>query len=621
MLRADGIDVMNCKATVHCTLILAKLFNSMLWSYDLVDLVRRFLLRSTEDKTGTTEWLKQNKRSFERDNGRAPNYTDIPIEIVKRRNIWDAESTLKLFYYFYPKVKENCPELYETERQLQFHVLDMEWVGVRVDITRARELKAQAQLDAARIRADLQKLVCPLTIRSAHCVTKGCKKHGKKKKVKTVFYDGDIPEKCPVCEGPIEVRETKLEEFNANSAVIQVPSAFIQMGIELKYKTKPKKGKKGKKGSAGGNWAFDEYAMIRYVSKPLAKVIRESGEESWPVDRFYAAVYTAVRENDLEQRELLPPLILKIRELEKMVSTYYNHIIEDAVDVETGPDGRVTGIIHCHFNQVEAQTGRFSSSGPNLQNMPRILGPRQCFITRKGRRNWHFDYEQVEMKLFCHFAKDPDMAKAISEDIHLYVAAEIYQVSIDQVTKEQRKRAKQINFGIIYGSGPDKVAETLTRMGLPTTKAEARMLFARYHRRFPSVKRTTKQLQIILAQKGYVSNPFGRRYYIPKKLGYRCLNYLCQGTSAELIKRGMLKVAQFIKANGFKSRLLIQVHDELVIEMPRTEEKILIPKIIELLEDLTSFFVPITVDAECAPRRWSHKVKAQAAGIELKKAA
>lgn len=639
MFLVEGIDVFGMKAKTHCTLILSKLFNGMLWSYKLKDLAIRFLGRSTQEKTEITDWLKANSRAFNREHGRSPNFSDAPIELVKQRAIWDTETTLLLFHYFYPKVMKICPELYETERQLQLVVVDMENTGVQVDITRAKLLRAQAKAGINRIQNDLNELVLPLTVRRAHCSVRGCKKN-KKTGIKVIFNDDDIPDKCPICCGEVEIREqliTKetLDEedeepdekalkkakrqgtagLNTNSAAIHLPTAFIKLGIPLKYKTKPKKGKKGKKATGGGNWCFDEYAMIRYVSPVLARVIRDSGEEGWPSDKFYDGVFRVVNEYNLDRKELLPPLILKIRELGKMVSTYYDNIIENAVDVHTEPSGREVGILHCSFNQSEAMSGRFSSSEPNMQNMPRILGPRECFIARKGRRNWHIDYSQVEMKLFVHFAKDKKMAEAIKTDIHLYVASQIYGIPPEMVTKEQRKRAKGVGFAIIYGSGPPTMAETLTKKGLVTLPREAAILISNYHRKFPSVRRTTNTLKVELSRNGYVTNPHGRRYHIDDDKGYTALNYMCQGESADIMKKAMVDVWKFLRAGGYKSRLLKTIHDEIEIEVPQCEEQVVIPAIIKIMEDHENYFIPITVEAEVSTR-WSEKKKPKEMGIK-----
>lgn len=619
MFGFEGIDIFNIKATIDCTLILAKMYNGQMWDYDLRFLSISILNRSTADKDEVIDWIKSNSRAFVKQHGRPPGFHDAPVEIVKRRALWDVESTLQLHAFFKPRVMNSCRTLYETERQLMFVCIDMENTGVKVDITRAKKLKAEAERGIRILQKLLDDLVCPLIISKAVCPE--C---GKVMKNPVLKDDrGRLPTYCMKCEKSAEP-EIKLQtierDFNPGSTAVQLPAAFEKMGITLLYKTKPKKGKKGKQGSGGGRWSFDEYAMIRYVSQPVASLIRDSGEEGWLFDRWWSELRRVFKENKLPRAQMLPPLVLKMNELSKMVSTYYDHIISDAVDVHTEPNGREVGILHCKFNQSEAQTGRFSSSEPNMQNMPRILGPRECFVPRQGRRNWHFDYEQVEMKFFVHFAKDKDMAKAIESDIHLYVAAEIYQKPAEQVTKEQRKRAKGVNFGIIYGSGANTMSETLTKKGLLTTRAEAAQLVGAYHRRFPSVRRTTNDLKIELHRKGYVTNPFGRRYHIPTKFGYKALNYECQGTSADLMKAAMVKIWKWLRSQGLKSKILLQVHDELAIEIPPSEQAVVVPKIIELMQDLKSYFVPITVDAEVVTERWSKKDKPEKAGLTLKAA-
>lgn len=579
----EGIDIFAAKAEVHCTMILAKCLNGMMPNYDLLWLTQYFLGRDTADKTAITDWLKANAPAFREKHGREPNFSDAPIDLVSRRAMWDTESTFLLFHFLYPKVQKICPRLYKTERQLQLVVADMELTGVRVDITHARMLRARARAGIKRIQAELDRLCCPFS-------TFRPKKRRR----------GGVPY--------IDTLETVHEQLNVNSNQYELPAVFEKLGITLRYKTQPKKGKKGGKKTGGGRWSFDEYSMVRYVSPSLGEVIRDSGEEGWPYEKWWAAVQEVIQTNHLHKSEWLPPLILKLRELQKMVNTYYGHIINEAVDVKRDPvTGRETGILHCKFNQNEAMTGRFSSSEPNLQNMPRILGPRECFIPRNGLRHFHFDYEQVEMRFFCHLAEDPDMAEAIADDIHLFVASEIYGIPIDKVTKEQRKRAKQINFGILYGSGAEKVAETLTRMGLPTSTMEASLLFTRYHRRFPSIRRVTQEYKKFLIEHKYIENLYGRRYYLNTRDGYKGLNYVCQGSPADLMKQAMVKIWRWLRRRGLRSKILIQVHDELVVQIPRNEEAEVVPKIVELMQDLTSFYVPITVGVEVSKSRWSHK--------------
>lgn len=570
-----GIDIYEVMDRTHCTLILSKLFNEQWFLYDLESLGKRILGRRTEDKTDVTDWLKKNKKSFTKEHGRVPNFSDAPIELVKKRAIWDTTTTMLIFMKLYPEIQKMCPELYETERQLMFVCIDMENQGVRVDITKAKELRAQAEKDSNKILKDLQSLVGDIVV---------------EKKVKKVLTKVNV----------------KAGDFNPGSPQHKI-GAWNKVGMQLKYKTKPKKNKKTGLKTGGGNWAFDEYAMIRYVSRPLVEVIRESGEDGWPAERFYKEVHRVVQKNELHKRELLPPLIMVYNRLKKMISTYYNAIINNAINIEVSPSGREYGILHCKFNQSEAKTGRFSSSQPNFQNMPRILGPRECFVTRKGYRNWHLDYDQVEMKLFVHFAEDEEMAAAIEKDIHMYAASKMYQLPESEITKEQRKRGKGFNFGIIYGSGAATLAETMTKKGLPTTTAEATVLAANYHRAFPSVKRCTNKLKQQIIKYGFITNPFGRRYHIPLSAAYKALNYMCQGTSADIIKAAMVKLWKWLRKNNFRTKMIKTIHDEVVLQVPKSEEKSVIPTALKMMEDHVNYFIPITCSAEVNYKRWSEK--------------
>jgi len=577
MLEHMGIDIWNSKAQVHCTLVLSKVVNGQWLSHKLADLSKRLLGRSTEDKFEIIDWLNsKNTKAQVKKRGHKLGFPDAPIDLVEQRCLWDVESTLMLFYKLYPQVEQTCLELYKTEMRLVFVCIDMENRGVRVDITKARELREEARRDLARIKEELDDLVLPITITR--------KRRG------------------------VEIQEVVDDEFNPNSPA-QMPAAFEKLGYELKYKTKPKKKRDPKTGAkvmaGGGGWSFDEYSMIRYSHDQVSPIIRDSGEEGWRTQRFLEALDEASHEYDLDRRELLPALVLKARELRKMISTYYDRLVDDCVDVGI-KGGREYGILHASFNSTTAETGRFSSSDPNLQNMPRILGPRECIVARRGRRNFHFDYEQVEMKFFVHFAKDEDMAAAIAEDIHLHVAARIYKCSIPEVTKERRKRTKGVNFGIIYGSGPETQAETLTKKGLKTSVREAIVLVANYHREFPSVRELTNKLKSQLIRYGYVENPFGRRYFIKPDDAYKSLNYMCQGTSADQMKKAMVDIWQWLRDEGLKSRVIMTIHDEIVLEIPRSEEAYVIPKVKEIMEDLDSYFVPLTVDVEVA-KRWSNK--------------
>lgn len=576
----EGIPIFNCKAQIECTLILSKLLNEN-WQHDLRYLAYRYCGRDTIDKDEIKTWINQNRRAFQKEQGRPPGFQDAPRPILKKRIYWDIESTILLWHFLHPRIMKTSAQLYKTEIELMFVCIDMECEGVLVDVTRAKKLRNEALAAVEKIKDDLDELV-----RGFKC----------KKKKKGEYI------------------EIEPDEFNPGSNA-HLEGAFRHLGIELKYKSKGKKNPDGSF-SPGKNWSFDEYAMIRYADKRLVPIMREASEEGWPADRFYETIHRTIREQDIPRWNLLPALILKYREMSKMVSTYYNHLIHDVVDVYVDEKGREIGTLHCRFNQSEAMTGRFSCSEPNLQNMPRILGPRECFIPRKGYWNWHFDYDQVEMKLFVHFAKDEKMARAIEGDIHQFTASEVYGVPFDKVTKEQRKRAKGVNFGIIYGAGAPTMAETLTKKGLPTAKSEASTLVANYHRRFPSVHRATTELKIQLHRHGFVANPFGRRYHIPTKFGYKALNYMCQGTSADIMKEAMVRIWKWLRAGGFKSKIIMTIHDEIVVQIYMPERRKIVPHIIRMMENKKDYFVPITADAEVVRTRWSNKEDLEIVGYK-----
>jgi len=573
MFSFEGINPFDIKCHIDDTMIMSKVIYSVSRNHNLKHLVKKLTNFEVTDKEEIEIWIKANTRFYRKEYGRKPTFKDAPIEIVKKRVLWDVEKTFVIYKFLKENLKkQKVEELYETERRLVFVCLDMENYGVLINITKARSLKQQALKDLKKMLDHLNELTLPLTI----------------------------------------TRKDKSEEqvtkkFNPNSP-LQLPAAFEKLGINLKYRTKSKKNRDKTGMVGGGNWSFDEYAMIRYVSPKLARIIRDSGESGWTTTRFYNTANRIIKRNNLPEKEWLPLLILRCRQISKMISTYYNHFIEDTIDRRIDKQGREVGILHCNFNQSVALTGRFSSSAVNLQNQPRILGPRQCFIPREGTYNLHADYEQVEMKFFVHFAKDKKMLKDINKDIHLRVASEIYDKPKEEITKEQRKRAKGVNFGIIYGAGADKIGETLTRKGLSTSRAESVRLYTNYHKRFPSVKNLTNNLKDQLKMKGYITNPFGRKYHIQSKFAYSAINYLCQGTSADQIKRAMVEIWEWLNSINSKARLIMTIHDEVVIECPHNELKLIAKKIKSIMEDKKSFYVPITIDIEVVTENWSKKV-------------
>ncbi|MGH7536361.1 MAG: DNA polymerase, partial [Gemmatimonadales bacterium] len=300
----------------------------------------------------------------------------------------------------------------------------------------------------------------------------------------------------------------------------------------------------------------------------------------------------------------LPRLILEYRELQKLKSTY--------VDTLPARVNRETGRIHTSFNQTGAATGRLSSSEPNLQNIPvrtaRGEAIRRGFVPRAG---WSFivaDYSQIELRLMAHLSGDPAFIEAFRQggDIHRQTAALVFGVPIDQVTAEMRARAKTINFATIYGQG----AFALSRQ-LGISQEDARSFIARYFERFSGV-RAFLDRQIALARdQGYVETLFKRRRYIPeirernfnlRAAGERnAQNSPLQGSAADLIKLAMIRIHRAIRERALASRMLLQVHDELVFEVPPAELQIMRGLVREHMEQAAVLAVPLVVDLGVGP--------------------
>ncbi|HMA44991.1 MAG TPA: DNA polymerase I [Gemmatimonadales bacterium] len=271
----------------------------------------------------------------------------------------------------------------------------------------------------------------------------------------------------------------------------------------------------------------------------------------------------------------VPRLLIEYRELAKLKSTY--------VDALPGYIHPETGRIHTSFNQVGAATGRLSSSEPNLQNIPvrteRGESIRRAFIAPPGARLLVADYSQIELRLLAHFSGDPAFVKAFAQggDIHRQTAAVIFGVPQDQVTSEMRARAKTINFATIYGQGPFALARQL---GIGQDEAKA--FIRQYFERFAGVRAWLDRTILEARERGYVETLFGRRRYIPelkdrnfsvRSFGERtATNSPLQGSAADLIKVAMIRIHESLRAERLGTRLLLQVHDELVLEVPEAEQ-------------------------------------------------
>jgi DNA polymerase-1 len=270
----------------------------------------------------------------------------------------------------------------------------------------------------------------------------------------------------------------------------------------------------------------------------------------------------------------VPRLVQEYRELVKLKNTYL-----DNLPTYVNPK---TNRIHGSFNQTGAETGRLSMSDPNLQNIPirtdegrRI---RLAFVPGDPQRNVLLtaDYSQIELRVLAHFTGEPALVKAFEqdEDIHRAVAAEVFGVALDQVTREQRGYAKTINFGIIYGVSAYGLARRIEGLSVQA----AQDLINAYHKRFPSIQEFLKKCVNEAQQQGYVETILGRRRPIPdinsavirqRNASERmAINSVVQGSAADLIKMAMLNIYRRLKSENRPSRMLLQVHDELVFETP-----------------------------------------------------
>jgi DNA polymerase-1 len=296
---------------------------------------------------------------------------------------------------------------------------------------------------------------------------------------------------------------------------------------------------------------------------------------------------------------VIPGLLMEYRELAKLESTYL-----DALPAMVNPH---TGRLHTSFNQTVAATGRLSSSDPNLQNIPirRELGRdiRRGFIPRQGWTMLAADYSQIELRLLAHLSNDPAFVEAFNAggDIHRQTAAIIFDVPVDEVTSEMRARAKTINFATIYGQG----AHALSRQ-LKIEHAEAKDFILRYFERFRGIRQYLDSMVDFAREHGYVTTIFGRRRYIPelrernfniRAFGERtAANSPIQGSAADLIKVAMIRIADALRRGEFETRMLLQVHDELVFEVPPAEMTAIEALVKHEMEHAAQLSVPLVVD-------------------------
>ena len=295
--------------------------------------------------------------------------------------------------------------------------------------------------------------------------------------------------------------------------------------------------------------------------------------------------------------DVIEPL-LRYRQLTKLNGTYVEGLLP-LIDRE--------GRVHSYFDQVATATGRISSSEPNLQNIPVRSEEgkeiREAFLPRKGWILLDADYSQIELRLMAHFSGDAALVDAFrnGEDVHARTASEIFDVPPEWVTPELRSRAKAVNFGLIYG---------ISGFGLSrntgVSRKEAAEFIAKYFEKYPGVKRFMDETASLGAQRGYAETLMGRRRYLPelkstkapiREFGKRAaMNTPVQGTAADIIKLAMVRVDQALRENGLKSRLILQVHDELLLECPPEEKEEAARLLREAMENVIRLRVPLEAE-------------------------
>ena len=292
-------------------------------------------------------------------------------------------------------------------------------------------------------------------------------------------------------------------------------------------------------------------------------------------------------------------MILEYRELKKLISTYIA-ALPTYINLETGK-------IHTTYNQTVTATGRLSSSNPNLQNLPirseRGQLIREAVIPDDGCVFLSADYSQIELRLMAHFSQDPHLVEAFrsGKDVHAATAAKIFNVPLEQVTKEQRRQAKTANFGIIYGISAFGLAQQLD-----CSRSEAKALIDGYFAAFPGVIDYIDRQKELARQQGYAITLFGRKRYLPDILSHNAtvrsfaernaVNSPIQGTAADIIKMAMVTIHRRLKEEGLRAQMIMQVHDELNFNVPQCEVERVRNIVVSEMQNVVHLTVPLIAD-------------------------
>jgi DNA polymerase-1 len=304
---------------------------------------------------------------------------------------------------------------------------------------------------------------------------------------------------------------------------------------------------------------------------------------------------------ELSSEHEVPALLAEYRQYEKLKGTY--------IDVLPTLICPATGRIHTSYNQAVAATGRLSSSDPNLQNIPiRSEWGRKIragFIPSDPEKNvlLSADYSQIELRVLAHVTQDPALVKAYTEeiDIHTLTASKVYGVDTEVVTSEMRAVAKMVNFGVIYGMSANGLS---TRLKIPY--ATAKSFIDEYFRNYAGVRNWLDQTLVVAREIGYVETLAGRRRYLPdlrsKNFNIRnaaervAMNMPIQGSSADMIKIAMINMQRILKESGLRTRMIMQVHDELVFDVPENELEQVQPLVRDAMQNAMELIIPVKVE-------------------------
>lgn len=326
------------------------------------------------------------------------------------------------------------------------------------------------------------------------------------------------------------------------------------------------------------------------------------GQMKLPIAKKTPKGAPSTDESVLQQLALnypLPKILLEYRILAKLKSTY--------IDKLPRMVNQNTGRVHTHYAQAVAVTGRLASNDPNLQNIP-VKTPagrriREAFIAPAGWRIISADYSQIELRIMAHISQDKGLLKAFSEgqDVHRVTASEVFGAPLEQISQEQRRYAKVINFGLIYGMSEFGLA---AQLGIDRTAAKS--FIARYFARYPGVADYMQRTREAAKQKGYVETVLGRRLQLPdihshqhnRRMGAEraAINAPMQGTAADIIKLAMIAVHNWLAQTKAQSKLIMQVHDELVLEVPENEVEAVMQELPALMENVIKLDVPLVVE-------------------------